>query len=64
MSAPNPVPLQSVLLFQHHQTTTPFSPGSPVVASTVAEPKQKQLPKEEEDEEENEDEEEQDDEEH
>lgn len=28
--------LQSVLLFQHHQTTTPFSPSVPVATAAVA----------------------------
>jgi hypothetical protein len=41
----SPSPLQAVLLFQHHQTTTPYAPGPTPTA--LAEPTQAQTTNEE-----------------
>lgn len=54
--------LQSVLLFQHHQTTTPFAPV-PSAATRLAQRKEESPVKEKEREQEQEDEEEEDEEE-
>lgn len=34
--SPSPGPLQSVLLYQHHQTTTPYAPGVGPATVTAA----------------------------
>lgn len=48
-----PGPLQAVLLFQNHQTTTPFAPSTPTsAASTMADPVRPPVKKREEEQEE------------
>ena len=41
--ATNPM-LQAVLLFQHHQTTTPFMPIQPVSREAMAKPQEEKNP--------------------
>lgn len=48
--ASNPM-LQAVMLFQHHQTTTPFAPVPPVAARDVTKKSDRESEDEEEEEE-------------